>query len=131
MEKEGATRVEVTGKDDKRQVTVVFAGSLLGEGKTKRCLPPFQFPSTWNITYTLTHWSNEESMKEYVEAVILPYISRQKADLNLPDDQGSLVIFDNFKTQITSSILTLLDSYYINVVLIPFAADGPVCQQSC
>lgn len=58
-------------------------------------------------------------MKEYVEAVILPYISRQKADLKLPDDQGSLLIFDNFKAQITSSILTLLDSHYVNVVLIP------------
>ena len=49
MEKEGATRVEVTGKDDKRQITLVLAGSLSGEflppqaiyeGKTKRCLPP-------------------------------------------------------------------------------------------
>ena len=128
MEKEGATRVEVTGKDDKRQIALVLAGSVSGEflppqviyeGKTKRCLPPFQFPSTWNITYTQTHWSNEESMKEYVETVIVPYISRQKADLKLPDDQGSLLIFDNFKAQITSSILTLLDSHYINVVLIP------------
>ena len=55
-------------------------------------------------------------MKEYVEAVIVPYISRQKAD---SDDQGSLLIFDNFKAQITSSILTLLDNHYVNVVLIP------------
>ena len=128
MEKEGATRVEVTGKDDRRQITLVFAGSLTGdflppqviyEWKTKCCLPPFQFPSTWDITYTPTHWPNEESLKEYVEAVILLYTSRQKADLKLPDDRGSLLIFDNFKAQITSSILTLLDSHYINVVLIP------------
>ena len=58
-------------------------------------------------------------MKEYVEAVIVPYIRRQTADLKLPDNQGSLLIFDNFKAQITSSILTLLDSHYVNVVLIP------------
>ena len=58
-------------------------------------------------------------MKEYVEAVIFPYIRRQKANLKLPDDQGSLLIFDNFKAQITSSILTLLDSHYANVALIP------------
>ena len=90
MEKEGVTRVEVTGKDDKGQITLLLAGSLTGkflppqviyEGKTKRCFPPFQFPSTWNTTYTQTHWSNEESIKEYVEAVIVLYISRQKADL--------------------------------------------------
>ena len=50
MEKEGATRVKVTGKDDRIQITLVFAGSLSGdflppvviyEGKTKRYLPPF------------------------------------------------------------------------------------------
>ena len=58
-------------------------------------------------------------MKEYIETVIVLYISRQKADLKFPDDQGSLLIFDNFKAQITSSILTLLDSHYVNVVLIP------------
>ena len=117
----------MTGKDDRRQITLVFAGSLSGdflppqvtyEGKTKRCLLPFEFPSTWNITYTPTHWSNEESMKEFVEVVILLYISRQKADLKLPDKQGSSLIFDNFKAQITSSILTLLDSHYISIVLI-------------
>ena len=56
-EKEGATQVEVAGKDDKRQITLVLAGSVSGEflppqviyeGKTKCCLPPFQFPYTWN-----------------------------------------------------------------------------------
>ena len=58
-------------------------------------------------------------MKKYVEAVKVPYITRQKADLKLPDGQGLLLVFDNFKAQITSSILTLLDSHYVNVVLIP------------
>ena len=31
MEKEGARRVELAGKDDKRQLTAVFAGSMTGE----------------------------------------------------------------------------------------------------
>ena len=30
-----------------------------------------------------------------------------------------MLIFDNFKAQITSSLLTLLDSHYVNIVLIP------------
>ena len=58
-------------------------------------------------------------MKKYVEAVKVPYITRQKADLKLPDGQGLLLVFDNFKAQITSSILTLLDSHYVNIGLIP------------
>ena len=128
MEKEGTKRVEVVAKDDKRQMTAVFAGSLSGdflppqliyEGKTNRCLPCFQFPATWNITHTANHWSNEETMKEYIEVVILPYVNKKKEDLQLPDEQSALLIFDNFKAQCTSSILTLLDNHSINVALIP------------
>jgi len=65
--------------DDKRQMTAVFGASLSGDflppqlvykGKTKRCLPNYNFPSTWNITHLANHWFNEETMKEYIEAVI-------------------------------------------------------------
>ena len=50
MEKKGSKRVEIQGLTDKRQITGVFCGTLLGEflplqviytGKTSRCLPPF------------------------------------------------------------------------------------------
>ena len=53
MEQEGAKRVEMVAKDDKRQMTAVFAGSLSGDflrpqlGKMTRCLPCFQFPPTF------------------------------------------------------------------------------------
>ena len=48
MEMDGAKRVEIAGKDDKRQITAVFAGSVAGDflpiqlvykGKTPHCLP--------------------------------------------------------------------------------------------
>ena len=31
MESEGSRRVEIAGKDDKRQITTVFAGSMIGD----------------------------------------------------------------------------------------------------
>lgn len=31
MEKEGSKRVEIAGIDDKRQITAVFAGTLIGD----------------------------------------------------------------------------------------------------
>ena len=58
MEQEGVKRVEVTGKDDKRQLTALFACSMSGDflliqlvyqGK---CLPKFQFPDGWDIIHT-------------------------------------------------------------------------------
>ena len=48
MEEEGAKRVKIDGKDDKRQITAVFGCSLTGDflplqliyqGKTTKCLP--------------------------------------------------------------------------------------------
>ena len=93
MDKEGAKRVEVVAKDDKRQLTAVFAGSSCGEflplqliyeGKTDRCLPHYEFPSSWHVTKTETHWSNEHTMREYFEKIIFPYIkvgsANQKID---------------------------------------------------
>ena len=128
MEKEGTKRVEIIAKDDKRQPIAVFAGSATGEflplqliygGKTDRCLPHYNFLSSWHITKTLMHWSNEHTMKEYFTEIILLYVNKKKRTLKLSSEQPAFLIFDNFKTQCTSSFLTLLDANKINVVMIP------------
>ena len=66
MESEVAKRVEISRKDDKRQITAVFAGSmvrdflpvqLVYQGKTSCCLPKINSPEGWHITYSVSHWS--------------------------------------------------------------------------
>ena len=75
MQSEGAKKVEIVAKDDKRQITVVIAGSLKGDilplqiiyqGKTPRCLPSVKFPSNWHITFSENHWSNEDTIYDYI-----------------------------------------------------------------
>ena len=53
MAEEGSKRVEIVGKDDKRQLNGVFVGLMSGEflppqliyqGKTTHCLPHYDFP---------------------------------------------------------------------------------------
>ena len=128
MEVEGSKRVEVAGKYDKKQITAVLGGSCVGDflppqiiyqGKTPHCLPNYDFPEKWNITYSANHWSNETMMKEYIDNILLPYVKEKRRNLNLADDYPALVLFDNFKAQCTSNLLTLLDQNNINVVLIP------------
>ena len=128
MEVEGSKRVEVAGKDDKKQITAVLGGSCVGDflppqiiyqGKTPHCLPNYDFPEKWDITYSANHWSNETTMKEYIDNILLPYVKEKRRNLNLADDYPALVLFDNFKAQCTSNLLTLLDQNKINVVLIP------------
>ena len=64
MEVEGARRVEIADKDDKRQLTAVFGGSMVGDflpiqliyqGKTHKCHPQVQFPNDWHVTFSPNH----------------------------------------------------------------------------
>ena len=57
-------------------------------------------------------------MIEYINEIILPYINEKRRDLKLSNEQPALLIFDNFKAQCTTSVLSLLDQYRINVALI-------------
>ena len=65
----GANTVPVQGIDDKRQTTATFTVSVAGkfpwiqlmyEGKTRRCLPKFDFRADFNVTFSDNHWSNTE-----------------------------------------------------------------------
>ena len=128
MEAEGSKRVKLIGKDDKRQITVVFAGSLGGDilpiqviyqGKSLKCLPKFNFPSTWHVTYSINHWANKNTMEDYTKMIIIPYFEQTRLRLKLAADTWGLVLFDNFNGQCTEKVFQLLEENNINFVLIP------------
>ena len=128
MEIEGTKRIELAGKDDKRQITAVFGASMEGDflpaqlvyqGKTTRFLPQVEFPTNWHFTYSENHWSNENTMKDCIHKIILPYITKKRDDLKLSAGYPALILFDNFKAQCTSSLLKTLDNNNVTVVLIP------------
>ena len=63
IEAEGSKRVEGIGKDDKRQLTAVLAGTLhrdflpsqiIYQGTTPRCLPKYEFPKNGTSHTLLT-----------------------------------------------------------------------------
>ena len=125
MNQSGAKRVEVCGVNDKRMITCVFCGTAVGDflppqviyqGKTARCHPHFEFPVDWNVTHSPRHWSNESTMLEYIDSIIIPYVESQRKILG---DKPAVVIMDNFKGQITRSINEFLELYNIHVVLFP------------
>ena len=101
MEVEGIKRVDLGRKDDRRQITACFAGTMTGdflptqlvyEGKTSRCLPKLNFPNDWNVTYSSTHWSNEDTMQDYIDEIILPYIMQKREELKLALDHPALLL---------------------------------------
>ena len=86
MDETGSKNVPLTGLDDKREITALFAGAtdenflppqLIYAWKTECSHPQgIQFSNDWNITHNENHWSNEVSMLEYLEKIIKP--SRRK-----------------------------------------------------
>jgi len=91
---------------------------LVYEDKMTHCIPRVNFPSNWDVTYTENHWCNESAMKEYIYMIILPYVKSKREELMLCADYPAVVLFDNFKGQCTTELLTILDNN-INIVLIP------------
>ena len=127
MDKEGSKRVEIVAADDKQQITTVFAGSLAGDflppqliykGTTKR-LPQVNFPCDWHITHSHNHWSNENTMKAYIEEILIPYVSKKRKELKLLSEYPALAIFDKFTGQGTQGLLQLLEDNDIRVVMVP------------
>ena len=87
-EQTGSASVAVIGADDKRQITACIASSLAGDllplqlifhGKTARCLPPASADAKAagvHLTFSSNHWSNQETMQQYIEEVIMTYADR-------------------------------------------------------
>ena len=127
METKGKKRVEIAGLHDKRQITAVFCGTvehhflplqLIYGGKTQCCHPVYDFPDNWCITNCENHWSNEETMIEYIQGIIVPNVEGVRQMLG-KNDQAALAIFDNFRGQLTENAVEELEHYNIQSVLVP------------
>lgn len=94
MAEEGSKQVVVVGKDDK-EITAVLAGTAAGrllppqliyQGKTTGCHAKVTLPDKWHVTHSENHWSNEKTVIEYIDCVIIPYIVEMRNTLDLPED---------------------------------------------
>ena len=128
MAREGSKKVEITGINDKSQITVVLSVTKAGHylppqviyaGKTSRCLPKVTFPSGWCITCTENHLANEVTTLTYMDEIPFPYVKQKRKELGLPDKQTCLVIFDRFKAQCTKTVLEALEENDILVAMVP------------
>ena len=134
LETKGATKVPIAAIDDKRQITAVFTYSMRGDflppqliyaGKTPACLPKtVKFPVDWHVMYTPNHWANESTMLEYIHTILIPYLHKTRQEYGLPSTHPALVIFDQFKGQLTDTFLQVLESNNIVVAKVPPHCTG-------
>jgi len=124
----GSKNVPINGVDDKRQITGTFAVTLDGkflpvqliyQGKSRRCLPKFDFPSSFSVTLTKNHWSNTDKSVEFFKDIILPFLEKTKAENGYPKEQHSLIIMDTFKGQDNDTLKDLCAENHCEVVIVP------------
>ena len=64
------------------------------------------FPTGWHITCTENHWANEVTTLQYIDKILLPYVTKTRKEQNLPPNQCCIVIFDRFKAQCTATVFS-------------------------
>lgn len=128
MEKEGSNQVAIVGKEDKREITLLLtitaSGYLLPpqviyQGKTPGCHAKVTFPESWAITHSDSHWSTEATMLQFIDSVLVPYVTKTRHELELAVDHYSLAIFDVFKAHRCDSVLRKLNDNNIHQVFVP------------
>ena len=133
LEEDGVTQVTIAGLDDKRNVTLVrsFSGSkllldsqIIYEGKTDACHAQFEFPKHLLPTHSESRWSTEQTIIEWIETILIPYMQLQRKILRLPETQYGLVSWDVFKAHTTQRVLDLLEACRIKPVYVPANCTG-------
>ena len=133
MVKCGAKQVPITGKEDKRQVTLVLADNLAGEmlapqviyqGKTDKSHASFKFPSDWHVDHSANHWSNSETMQNYADNVLIPYIEDVRDALDLPLRQPAVAVLDVFAAHRTDEFLKKLRDNAIIPIYVSAGCTG-------
>ena len=133
MAESGSKQIPVVGMEDKREITVLLAATAAGfllppqviyQGKTTGCHAKVTFPEKWHITHSETHWSNEHTMLEYLDNVIIPYVSNTRQALDFPEDQPALAIFDVFAAHRCQNVLEKLKSNNTHQIFVPASCTG-------
>ena len=133
LEKSGTKQVSIVGLEDKREMTVLLCCTLSGEllspqliyaGKTERCHPSVCFPDGWNITHSPNHWSTQETMMEFLDKILIPYVQQTRERMELPPTFPAVAIFDVFAAHRCQPFLDVLTANKIQPVFVPAGCTG-------
>lgn len=132
-ERSGAKHVAVIGTEDKRQITACIASSLDGDllplqlifqGKTTACHPPGTDSAKTarvHITHSENHWSCQQTMREWIESVLMPYVDRQVAKHTLPTASKVVLVLDVWAVHKSEEFRMFLRTHHprIHLVFVP------------
>ena len=78
------------------------------------------------VTHSGSHWSTQDTMVEYVDMVLAPYMAEQRQIFGLSSDVVGLCIFDVFTAHRCDCFLEKLDACGIKHVFVPAGSLQPL-----
>lgn len=126
----GSKEVKVIGADDKRQITACIASSLDGDllplqlifqGKTNACHPPPTAASDAahvHITHSENHWSNQQTMQQWITEVLMPYAARAAVQYTLPVDSHIVLVLDVWAVHKSEEFRKFLRTHHSHIHLV-------------
>ena len=126
----GSNSVPTIGAEDKRQITAIVASSADGDllplqlifsGKTTDCHPPITSTvhnAKFHITHSPNHWSNQETMQQYIKEIIVPYLQSKIAQHNLPADSKAILVLDCWSVHKSKEFRVHVFKNHPNVILV-------------
>ena len=129
----GAKAVGVIGAEDKRQITACVASSLDGDllplqlifqGKTQ-AVHPLRTDSSKkahvHITHSDNHWSNQETMQQYITEVLVPYTQERMVQHSLPSTSHVVLVLDVWAVHKSEEFRKFLRTHHpkIHLVFVP------------
>lgn len=132
-EQRGSKHVAVVAAEDKRQITACIASSLDGDllplqlifqGKTTACHPPATDSAKAaliHITHSENHWSNQQTMREWIESVLMPYAERQITAHSLQPAAKLVLVLDVWAVHKSEEFRMFLRTHHprIHLVFVP------------
>jgi hypothetical protein len=131
----GSKQVAVVGMDEKRAFTLLVSvaadGTILPfqaifQGKTKLSLPAASLPNydnamkarfKFDFSGTKTYWSNQKTMRAFVDNTLAPYFTSRKVELGLPIEQKSLWQIDVWSVHRSEEFRDWMHVNHLNVVI--------------
>ena len=97
---------------------------LVYAGKTERCHPTTSFPDGWNITHSANHCSTEQTMMEFLDKILVPYVKQTRERTELSSTFPAVAIIDVFAAHRCQSFFGSLTLNNIRAVFVPAGCTG-------
>ena len=89
-------------------------------GKTTQSLTKYEFPKSFSLSVSPTHYSNSQESIKFIEEILVPYFTKKCRDVGLTADQKDLLIFDVFTGQLTSDVKEVTEKHNFIVANVPW-----------